>query len=233
MTKINERHVSEYLNQGMYFAGRTAEYKHAPLPIDVEEMYFEYVAISLTNCIGTEADNVKAFMMRVFKNAFKMAVRYVKAQKRGESLYINPENTDHNLMSLGDVYGSAGWDEMVHHDEVRASDTGYPVESKFQELAKDFSKKDMAVIDLLMAGSKQKEIAEDLGMGLRSVERTMAKLKDFGYVKPLAKQPKPQSLPSQTLEYFYLNEEVKYDSWNNFSGNFGESGGFGKFLHLT
>ena len=229
MAIITEKDIATYLNEGSYFAARTAEFKNGPLPIDIEEMYLEYVSLSLTKAVGTEVDNVGKYMFTTFRNAFKMAVRYCRAEKQGKTLYVHEDRTDDNLLQFGSVDGGEGVDEIVHHDEVKASATGYPVQEKFKELLQHFTPKDLSIIDLMLAGSKQKEIAEDLGIGLRSVERTMAKLKAFGYTKPANKPYKPMELPKQTLEGFYLSEDSCYDSWTNAKlilQNDAESGGF-------
>ena len=215
MAIITEKDIANYLNEGSYFAARTAEFKNAPLPIDIEEMYFEYVSLHLTKAVGMECENVGKYMFATFRNAFKMAVRYCRAERQGKTLYVHEDRTDDNLLQFGSVDGGEGVDEIVHHDEVKASATGYPVQEKFKELLQHFTPKDLSVIDLLLAGSKQQEIADDLGMHISSVERTMVKLKKFGYVPPTKQPYKPMDLPKQTLEGFYLSEDSSYDSWTN------------------
>lgn len=215
MTEISNHHIAKFMNDGMYYAGRTAEFKSAPLPIDVNEMYLEYVSLSLADAIGCKVDSVDGYMFRLFKNAFKMAVRYCRAEKRGITLYVKDERTDDNLLQFGSVDGGSGYDEIVHHDEVRGSSTGYPVQKKFEQLLQHFNSKQLSIIDLMLAGSKQTEIANDLQISLSSVERTMAKLKAFGYNKPSTKQHKMQSLPKQTIEAFYMQEREERDSWVN------------------
>lgn len=229
MAIITEKHIAKYLNEGTYFAARTAEFKNAPLPIDIAEMYYEYVSLHLAKAVGTECESVGAYMFSTFRNAFKMAVRYCRAERRGNTLYVHEERTDSNLLQFGGMLGAEGVDEIVHHDEVKASATGYPVQEKFKELLQHFTPKDLSIIDLMLAGSKQTEIAEDLGIGLRSVERTMAKLKEFGFKRPTKQPYKPLELPKQTLEGYYLSESADYDSWTNAKlilQNDAESGGF-------
>jgi DNA-binding CsgD family transcriptional regulator len=215
MNEITGKHIEQYMHSGMYFAGRTAEFKNGPLPIDIEEMYLEYVSLSLANVVGTKVDSVNGFMFRLFKNAFKMAVRYCRAEKRGSTLYVKEELTDSNLLQFGSIDGGEGVDEIVHHDEVKASSTGYPVQQKFEQLLQHFSVKDLSIIDLMLAGSKQSEIADDLDINLNDVKYTMRKLKAFGYTKPAKQTYKPMELPKQTLEGFYLSESSDYDSWTN------------------
>ena len=215
MAIITEKDIANYLNEGSYFAARTAEFKNAPLPIDIEEMYFEYVSLHLTKAVGMECENVGKYMFTTFRNAFKMAVRYCRAEKQGKTLYVHEDRTDDNLLQFGSVDGGEGVDEIVHHDEVKASATDYPVQEKFKELLQHFTPKDLSVIDLLLAGSKYQEIADDLGYGLDDVKYVMRKLKKFGYVPPTKQPYKPMDLPKQTLEGFYLSEDSSYDSWTN------------------
>lgn len=229
MTEITNDHIAKFMNDGMYYAGRTAEFKSAPLPIDVNEMYLEYVSLSLADAVGTKVNSVDGYMFRLFKNAFKMAVRFCRAEKRGITLYVKDERTDDNLLQFGSVGGGEGYDEIVHHDEVRGSVSDYPIQKMFEALREHFSPKDLSIIDLMLAGSKQSEIADDLQIGLRSVERTMAKLRAFGYTKPSTKQHEVQSLPKQTIEAFYIQEREERDSWANAKlilQNDVESGGF-------
>lgn len=215
MTEITNDHIAKFMNDGMYYAGRTAEFKSAPLPIDINEMYLEYVSLSLADAVGCVVNSVEGYMFRLFKNAFKMAVRYCRAEKRGITLYVKDERTDDNLLQFGSVDGGEGYDEIVHHDEVRGSVSDYPIQKMFEALREHFSPKDLSVIDLMLAGSKQSEIADDLDIRLDDVKYTMRKLKKFGFEKPTTKQHEMQSLPKQTIEAFYLQEREERDSWAN------------------